>query len=103
MEKIAVDQFVLLDGKEPSIQHKTQFEKQDDMSHNFKWWNTTDYFEPNEQYKLTNKGKTLIISLSGACSLELDYRLIKIHGMSCFNFIDFDNSLFQRSNLTVTQ
>ena len=80
MDKLAIEDFVLIDGKNPLIQHKTQFEKQDDLAHNFKWLNLIDgsNFQTNEQYNLTNKGKTLIISSSVAFSLELDYRQLEI-------------------------
>ena len=83
--QFADEHFVLIDGERPVIQHKTEFEKKDDLSHNFKWLNTSDYgkeilsnVQKNQQFKFTNKGKTLIISSFIAISLELDYRLLEI-------------------------
>ena len=89
IEKVAVEHFVLIDGERPLIQHKTQFEKQADVSTNFKWFNTmnttkknSSNIQTNEQYKFTNDGTTLIISSSVAFSLELDYRLSSIPSKS---------------------
>ena len=85
MDTVAIEDFVLIDGKRPLIQHKTQFDKQDDMANNFKWLNSSDdgslvlsNIQTNNQYNPTNDGKTLIISSSVGFSLELDYRQLQI-------------------------
>lgn len=126
MDKVTNENFVLIDGKKPIIQHKTQFEKQDDVSQNFKWLNTTDYgkvigevgarqnvremysdsgdsshiifsnFQTSKQYHLTNNGKKLIIASSVACSFELDYRLLEIS-----NETGMSLQIFNRFNIKV--
>ena len=85
MDTVAIEDFVLIDGIRPVIQHKTQFDKQDDMANNFKWLNSSDdgslvlsNIQTNNQYNPTNDGKTLIISSSVGFSLELDYRQLQI-------------------------
>ena len=75
LDKVAIEDFVLIDGKTPAFQLETQFENQDDVSHNFQWLSNIPI---KEQYTLTENGKTLIISSSVACSLELDYRSLEI-------------------------
>ena len=85
IDQVAMEDFVLIDGKRPLIQHRTQFEKQNDLAHNFNWLNSTSdrsvlfsNSQIKKQYNLTNNGKTIIISSSVPVSLELDYRQLAI-------------------------
>ena len=85
MDKVTIEDFVLINGQRPDIQHTTQFEKQNDLTHNFRWLNfsgdglgSATNIQINKQYNLTNNGKNVIISSSVPFSFELDYRKLTI-------------------------